>query len=223
MTSAPITPTLRDAAPDIARRFGVIMADLYALVAHGFLRHPTRVFIIIPLCGYITRTIRRFQRLAARVAAGDLPRPRPRPSAAGRATPSTRPRPAPLPSRHGWLGADLGYMARGYGSQLATLLAEPATIELLATVPSAGRLLRPICRMLGRPFPALRAPSPAKPAPAAPRAATPIARPALLAATACPPAPSLPPAGSRPSLPGPPCEHLRNRWPWRPWLTTGSD
>ena len=43
----------------------------------------------------------------------------------------------------------LGYEAAGYGSQLAALLAEPELQALLLAAPAAGRILRPLCRMLG--------------------------------------------------------------------------
>ena len=54
-----------------------------------------------------------------------------------------------LPSGRGWLVRALGYEAAGYGSQLAALLAEPELQALLLAAPAAGRILRPLCRMLG--------------------------------------------------------------------------
>ncbi len=58
-------------------------------------------------------------------------------------------------------------------SQLQHLLAEPEMAALIAAAPQMGRILRPLCRMLGvRPPPGLRAPPPARaPAPASPAAA----------------------------------------------------
>ena len=62
---------------------------------------------------------------------------------------TVRARAVRLPSGRGWLVRALGYEAAGYGSQLAALLAEPELQALLTTVPAAGRILRPLCRMLG--------------------------------------------------------------------------
>ena len=58
-------------------------------------------------------------------------------------------RAATLPRGRGWLVGELGAEAAGYGSQLAHVLAGPQMQALLAAVPGAGRVLRPVCRMLG--------------------------------------------------------------------------
>ena len=60
----------------------------------------------------------------------------------------------------------LGYEAAGYASQLTALLAEAGAAELLAQAPTAGRILRPISRMLGSGAYALRS-RPVRPAPVA--------------------------------------------------------
>ena len=62
---------------------------------------------------------------------------------------SARVRSVALPSGRGWLVRELGYEAAGYGAQLEHLLADPGVQELLARVPAVGRILRPVCRMLG--------------------------------------------------------------------------
>ena len=54
-----------------------------------------------------------------------------------------------LPGARGWLVRALGWEVAGFGSQLEALIAEPEMQALLARVPAAGRLLRPLCRMLG--------------------------------------------------------------------------
>ena len=62
----------------------------------------------------------------------------------------------------------LGWEAAGCGSQLAALLAEPAAVELLARLPAAGRILRPLLHLLTlgpRPRPDRSAPVAAAPAP----------------------------------------------------------
>ena len=54
-----------------------------------------------------------------------------------------------LPTRRGWLVEALGYQAAGYASQLAHLLAQPEMRAVLDAAPGFGRVLRPICWMLG--------------------------------------------------------------------------
>jgi hypothetical protein len=71
-----------------------------------------------------------------------------------------------LPTGRGWLVLALGYEAAGYASQLQALLAEPAAARLLAAAPTAGRILRPLARMLAIGAFTLRS-RPARAAPAA--------------------------------------------------------
>ena len=52
------------------------------------------------------------------------------------------------PGRFGWLVWAAAYQAAGYGSQLRTILGQPEMVELLLAAPQAGRILRPLCRML---------------------------------------------------------------------------
>ncbi len=137
----------------------------------------------------LRRTALRFASLAAKLRAGTLPPPRHR-------TRSPRPVQPPslrLPRGHAWLVRRLPQAAAS-ASQLQCLLADPAMAELLAAAPQAGRLLRPLCRMLGvRPPPALPRPPPIRPAepsrPTVRPGPPPVARPRLLT----PPAPSPPP------------------------------
>ncbi len=76
-----------------------------------------------------------------------------------------------LPTARGWLVRALGPEAAACATQLEALLAEPAAAELLALAPSAGRILRPIARMLAS---GAFAPQPApRPTRAAPRTAPP--------------------------------------------------
>ena len=145
-------------APDFARRFTIIMTALAALIAARLLRHPSYVALIVPLWNRINRAARRFERLVARLTAGKPSKPR-RPGH-HRGGPHS----SLLPRGRFWLIGVLGYEGAGYASQLAALLAEPAAVALLAEVPAAGRILRPIARMLAigatqrpvRPKPAAR-------------------------------------------------------------------
>ena len=224
MNSTPIPATLTEAAPELARRFATILASLAALVARAYLRHPTRVTIIFALCNYLGRTTRRFTRLAANLAAGRRPRPsRPRPPGA-----ADRPR-APtikFPTNRGWMLDELRHEAALHRLWIEKLLADPATVELLAAIPSAGRLFRPICHMLGlppvarpaRPQPARAQPARPQPARQPPKPSPEPARPALASPTR--PGTDLSnPAHPLPLL-DPPCPRLVGRWPWKRPPTT---
>src|SRR5882757_10310067 len=75
MNAATIPDELRLTAPDLARRFGVIMAAIAALVARAFLRDPRYVTIIVALWTRLNRAASRFERIMARLAAGTPSRP----------------------------------------------------------------------------------------------------------------------------------------------------
>ena len=148
MTETPPPPP--SAASELARRFGLIMAGLAALVAARFLRMPAYAAMIVPLWHQLQRAARRFERAVTRPLA--KPRVSVRKAAAADAVPAERtPRPvqARLPGGHGWLVRVLGWEAAGYMSQLDALLAEPAMQMLLAERANAARILRPVCRILG--------------------------------------------------------------------------
>ncbi len=144
-TPAPNPPTL---PAETARIVAVVLAGLVALMAHVFQRHK-RAAIVVPLWGYINRTARRFARLMARVEAGTLQARKPAAPRPARAPAAERKPRLRLPSAQGWLGQDLGWQGRGFGSQLDHLLSQPETAALVASLPQAQRLLRPLCRMLG--------------------------------------------------------------------------
>jgi hypothetical protein len=151
VSSTPTPHPVQASAPDIARRFGLIVAAIAALVAHRFLRDPRLMPLIIPLWTRLTRTARRFERLMARVATNRLRMPRPTRPGTTRPRPSTpdTARPPTLPTGHAWLIRAIPYEAAAYGCQLEALLAEQATVDLLAACPQATRILRPLCHMLG--------------------------------------------------------------------------
>ena len=137
-----VLPALRvgDAAPEMARRLGLIVAGLVALVARRFLRDPKFHTLILPLCAWLGRTMRRFGRVRAVAVV------RPAVPAVARTAAVARVR---LPSRRGWLVRELGWEAAGFGCQLEALLGEPEMVALLARLPAVGRVLRPLGRMLG--------------------------------------------------------------------------
>jgi len=157
---APIPDPVQAFAPDFARRFSAIMAALVALIARRFLRDPRLALFIVPLWNRLNRTTRRFERLMAHLAAGTLPKPR-------RSGRSGHRSAIALPTSRAWLIRDLGSEAAGYASQLQALLAEAAAAAVLALVPAAKRLLKPVERLLGIGAFALR-PRPAPPEPPAP-------------------------------------------------------
>jgi hypothetical protein len=89
--------------------------------------------------------LRRLDRLALLWQQNRLPKPRPR-----RARPQAQPQPPRLrdPSAQGWLSR-IHLPARQFAGQIATLLEGEDARALTAAAPQAGRLLRPLCRMLG--------------------------------------------------------------------------
>ena len=91
--------------------------------------------------------------------------------AAPGATPAPPPKPARLcfSRRPGWLRA-VSIDTAAAGSQLQYLLNDPEMAALLAATPALGRLLRPVCRMLGVVAPGIPA-APKRPRP--PRAPRP--------------------------------------------------
>jgi hypothetical protein len=128
-------------APEFARRLGIIFRMLAAIVARRLAREPHFIALVGPLWRRINRATRRFERLMAGLAAGRLPKP----SRSGHGGPR---QPNPLPRGRGWLVRVLGYEAAGCASQLQALLAEPEAAGLLAFVPAAARIIRPVGRML---------------------------------------------------------------------------
>jgi hypothetical protein len=162
MPAAPPAP-VQAFAPDFARRLGLILTTLAALIARRFPLSPRLVPLIIPLWRRLTRAARRFERLMARLAAGRLPRPH-RSGSRG-----PHPATAVLPRGRLWLIAVLGSEAAACATQLQALLAEPAAAGLLAAVPAARRIVLPLGRLLGLPACAPvrrpRAPRPARPRP----------------------------------------------------------
>ena len=100
------------------------------------------------LLARLSRAAARFQALFDRWRSNTLPRPckpraTPLPSRVGQAA---APR---LPSAHVWVVAHVGWQAAGYASQIGYLLDDAEMPEFLTAAPQAGRILRPLCHMLG--------------------------------------------------------------------------
>ncbi len=108
---------------------------------------PAVAPLIALLWNRLSRLTRRFDALVARLDAGQPAAPRRQ-----RSTRPARAAPEPgtlrLPRERFWLIRLLPHQAAAYGSQLQALLADPRTAALLAAAPEAGRILRPLCRLL---------------------------------------------------------------------------
>ncbi len=127
----------------------------------------------------LARLAQRFRALFARYQAGTPPAQHP--SRAGlrrQRTPDGRTPEPRLPTARGWIGARIPDAAPCAGTIEYLLHNEPQMREFVSTTPQAGRLLRPLARMLGVTVPDwLRLP-PRVRKPPAPRPATPAPTPA---------------------------------------------
>ena len=178
-----------------AERFAGILAWLNRALAAAAAKNRLMAPLILLLWPRLNRLAARFASLAARVAAGTAaPRRRtsPRPASARPRKPYAR-----LPRRFGWLLRLEREAAAAAGSQLQHLLTDPEMADILAAAPQAGRLLRPLCRMLGVRPPVVLAPPPRPAGP--PVAARRRAAGRPFPATPPPDSPHAPPrAGPRP-------------------------
>ena len=93
----------------------------------------------------ISRAATRFQALFARWQSNTLPTPRPSRPAEPR---QRAPKPY-FPAGRAWLAGSTDHHVRGRASQLEHLLNHPDMPAFLAAAPQAGRILRPLCHMLG--------------------------------------------------------------------------
>ena len=130
-------------SPGIAGRLGAVLRALNLLIGFVFLKTRYRG-LIDTLFWRLQRTRQRLERIAADRAAGKPPR-QPRPSRPGRSGPS----PIALPRQFGWLLKELAHHGAAWHHRLAAILDEPEAAAFLADNPSAARLVRPICHMLG--------------------------------------------------------------------------
>ena len=194
-----------------------IVAGLKAAIAYHRDTPKPRIAFLERVWHRLHGMRNRFERLFIRWQNGTLTRPRPpRPARApdpaeieGASAPAPRPARPRLPRGRAWLIRDT-QAAAAYRGQLAHLLAtHPDMPAFLEAAPQAGRILRPLCRMLGidlaRPhgieiphLAAIASPPPPRPRPIAPRpiAASPIAARPI---ASCPAAPRRqpPPASPR--------------------------
>ena len=100
------------------------------------------------ICNRVRRLGKRFAAIIARLQAGTL---RPPGWSAGRTRASARDRahrPAEEPRGFGWMSRLLPLLGGAAGS-LCELIYRPQMAELYAEAPQMGRVLRPLCHMLG--------------------------------------------------------------------------
>jgi hypothetical protein len=143
----------------LATRFREILSGLLAFIATVAAKERPRTEFLVRVHGHLNRTIQRFEKLVAHWRNNTLPKQRHRPGQKPRAN-----RPPSLPTGHAWLQRDLNdYRANGSAYQLELFLATPECAQLLAEVPRATRILRPLARALGLQMPGDPPPKPPKP------------------------------------------------------------
>ena len=154
-------------------RFACILKGLREVVADLGGRRLITGALVLLIWTRLGRIAEKFAVLAERIQAGKLPASAPVRTRAVSAPASPRPaRPKPEhETGFAWLIRLGGHHAAGRASQLQYLLSDPEMVALISAAPQQmGRLLRPLCWMLGiKPAPGLfpqrarkpRAPSPA--------------------------------------------------------------
>jgi len=147
----------------LAQRFAAPIGRIRETVAAHAAANRLLCALLCLVHARLGRMLQRLDRLALRWQAGRLPTPRPplpprrNPGQPNPAAPPARPKPV-IPSGHAWLFR-LAQPAAQLAPQIQQALAHPDTQALVAAAPQAGRLLRPLCRMLGiAPPPWLRLP-----------------------------------------------------------------
>ncbi|MBV8524900.1 MAG: hypothetical protein JOY71_22740 [Acetobacteraceae bacterium] len=134
----------------LSDRLALIIESLRGVIAAHMVKDRSAVAIMFLAWTRLGRLAARFEKLMVAVRAGRLPSsPAPR-EQAGRdfELPRLEGLPAPrLPGGFGWLLRMVPGTA-AYAGQVQHLLADPEMAALLAGSPQAGRILRPLCRML---------------------------------------------------------------------------
>ena len=126
--------------------FSSILTDLQAVIAAGAARDRRLTVLLVALWGRVARMRSRLERLVALWRAGKLPTPSlPRAPRIRTACKAPRVR---FPTVPGWLRHKLGYDVSACASQLQHLLTDSECVAFLAAAPQAGRILRPLLRML---------------------------------------------------------------------------
>ena len=126
--------------------FSNILSDLQAVIAVHAARNRALTVLLVALWGRIARMRTRLERLVALWRAGKLPAAR-APRVRGTTQRQVRTTQS-FPASLGWLTRKLGYEAAVFGSQLRHLMTDAECAAFLEAVPQAGRILRPLLRML---------------------------------------------------------------------------
>ncbi len=143
VSSPVLLPTISGAFASLVRNMGRTVGDI---MFRDRSTAPFLALLHLRLCGLIAR----FAAIAARAEAGTLRGPRK--CGGGRRTGAARV-PGPLPTGFHWLGK-LVVEANGFGWQLEQMvLNDPEMMALLDVAPQAGRILRSVFWMVGRPVP----------------------------------------------------------------------
>ena len=127
--------------------FSNILSDLQAVIAVHAARDRALTALLVALWGRIARMKTRLERLVALWRAGKLPKAR-APWVRGAAVAPSGTKKHSFPRSRGWLTGKLGYEVAAFGSQLRHLLTDAECVAFLEAVPQAGRILRPLLRML---------------------------------------------------------------------------
>ena len=122
-----------------------LLTRLQAAIAVVAARERHLTVLLVAVWGRIGRMGTRLERLIALWRAGKLAKPRK--SRAGEKRDRVR-APDILPRAPAWLVAAV-HEAAPMGNYLEHLLTQEECVAFLAAVPQAGRILRPLCRMLG--------------------------------------------------------------------------
>ena len=125
--------------------FSFLLTNLQAAIAVVSARERHLTVLLVAVWGRIGRMRSRLERLIRLWRAGMLPKARK--SRAGEGRSSVR-APSIIPTAPGWLLMAVRE-TRVVRTQLENLLSEAEWVEFLAAAPQAGRILRPLCRMLG--------------------------------------------------------------------------
>jgi hypothetical protein len=155
---------------DPAERFVRIVTAMRQAAADNHVARGVSGPLILLIWNYLGRLMQRFTAIAAKVRAGTLPAPkapkRRAPLPAAEPPHPAKPRKRSLlPHGEMWLVKLFGWQVAGFGSQLEHMLRNDSEMAaLIAAAPQLGRLIRPLCRALGRdPGPARLPPQPPKP------------------------------------------------------------
>ena len=128
--------------------FSFILTNLQAAIAVVAARERHLTVLLVAVWGRIGRIRTRLERLVALWRAGMLPPPRPSRAGEARAAGRAVRAASIIPRVPAWLLVavrEAGSVRAG----LENLLSEAECVEFLAACPQAGRILRPLCRMLG--------------------------------------------------------------------------